>query len=678
MVADPLHENWYWTTRPVSETTFKRGMHHQIFPGHRPEADWSLDELLVFLNELDDQWKISDSSRVYRSAKPDDRDYTRFTIKRLLQPGETDPGAIWVIAPVDSTKHHFEVHVDRAWLTPENGWQTSETEIFHYRYPNNRVRTPAKRELLRTFFYPQPIRRNASKSLKRGDLLGIVEKNDVSAPFAYFVSKMKESEKMSPHRRLYLDHLWSAVVPTREPTPAPLNYHSFEIYGGFLNLILEPRRLGAKHLLEPWSLGTELQPYSIVAGLFIHSHATSILVNRDANAIAGLMMDTTWSVMRQYVTSILVGVSHNTAVPLAFAFGPAETTELYEQFYTGFAQRGVDISTFIIESDQGPALKSFCANHGITQRFCLHHFLRTLKDPLFSVYVGDIVRARAPEELDTLMRRYSGALADLFRARHAEREDLLKRARKLFKKAGLGVTDALEILVQDEARWQQVSMLTRVHEDMPPTTNALESIHGHFNESTPRNNTFWASMCRLGAQMVRSLKGYGVAVRHNFARASRKTRDMLWVLKRSQQERTLQLQFYQPIPGHCPCGQTVHLSSMYGIDIPCAHRLFLGEDRAKMFDAPVLVMEAEIDHLDVTSVVHRVPVPDDGDERREYLMDMAMNNIRRSSHTRKSKKDVMAWVVANYPQEIGTEFALGLPMTVLELILAGVALFAIS
>jgi hypothetical protein len=58
-------------------------------------------------------------------------------------------------------------------------------------------------------------------------------------------------------------------------------------------------------------------------------------------------------------------------------------------------------------------------------------------------------------------------------------------------------------------------------------------------------------------------------------------------------------------------------------------------------------------------------------------MDMAMNNIRRCSHTRKSKKIVMDWVVANYPADIGNDFALGIPMSVLELVLAGVALFAV-
>jgi hypothetical protein len=382
--------------------------------------------------------------------------------------------------------------------------------------------------------------------------------------------------------------------------------------------------------------------------------------------------------MRQYVTSILVAVSQNTAVPLAFAFGPAEALELYEQFYTGFAARGIDLSAFTVESDQGPALIAYCKRHRITQRFCLHHFLRRLKDPDFAVYVGDLVRARTPQELHLLAGRYSDRLRGLMGELEGDvRTDHFRRARKEFKKAGLAVSDTCDISIADLGRWQQVSMLTRVRERLPPTTNCLESIHGHLNESTPRNNTFWASMCRLGAQMARSLEGFSLAVRHNFNHACRKAQDMATMLLKDGPERTAQLAYFQSSIGQCSCGQTVHLSFMYGMDIPCAHRLVRGENRVKIDPLPQLVMAANTDRLNVDFKFNTDPVPPHDNERQGYLMELAMNNIRRSSHTRKSKKIVMEWVVANYPQEIGHEFALGLPMSILELILAGVALFAL-
>jgi hypothetical protein len=252
-------------------------------------------------------------------------------------------------------------------------------------------------------------------------------------------------------------------------------------------LTLAPRRLSAR--LEPWTipgnLASELQTHSIVVGLFIHLRALSVLQNRDQNRIAGLMIDTTWSIMRQSVTSILVALSRNTAIARAFAFGRAETNELYEQFYTGFSSHGVDLARFIIESGKGSALISFCQRHGITQRFCLHPFLRTLKDPIFVVSVGDSVRARTDIELQLPFERHSVQLAGKL---HQER-DLTKREIKQLAKAGLGITAGNQIYIQDEFCWQQVSMLVRIPEEIPPTTNCLEGIHG------------------LGAQMVRYLNG---------------------------------------------------------------------------------------------------------------------------------------------------------------------------
>jgi hypothetical protein len=77
-----------------------------------------------------------------------------------------------------------------------------------------------------------------------------------------------------------------------------------------------------------------------------------------------------------------------------------------------------------------------------------------------------------------------------------------------------------------------------------------------------------------------------------------------------------------------------------------------------------------IGNVAMSYTVRDLQLPDPGDLRREYLTDMAMNNIRRFSKTRKTKAIVLAWVNQNYPEEIGDEFALGIPMKILELILA--------
>jgi hypothetical protein len=131
------------------------------------------------------------------------------------------------LAPVDSTKHELDVVVDKAWFEKE--WLHYKTEILHYRYSDNRVNQTAKPDLHIhwTFFYRVAIRRNASKSLKRGDCLGIVEKNDVSGPLAYFLQKMTSLPGFSRFWRMYLKHRWAAVAPARYPIPPVFTYESF-------------------------------------------------------------------------------------------------------------------------------------------------------------------------------------------------------------------------------------------------------------------------------------------------------------------------------------------------------------------------------------------------------------------------------------------------------------------
>jgi hypothetical protein len=54
----------------------------------------------------------------------------------------------------------------------------------------------------------------------------------------------------------------------------------------------------------------------------------------------------------------------------------------------------------------------------------------------------------------------------------------------------------------------------------------LESMHGHLNEATPRNNTFWGSMLRLKTQMDRSIASFGSRVRRNYNAGVRRSRDV--------------------------------------------------------------------------------------------------------------------------------------------------------
>jgi hypothetical protein len=86
------------------------------------------------------------------------------------------------------------------------------------------------------------------------------------------------------------------------------------------------------------------------------------------------MMDTTWNVMREYVTAFLVCVSHNIAIPLSFAFGPLEDSNLYDFFLDFFREKyRIDPADFVLVSDQGAGLRKFARTDNFTHRFCLRH-----------------------------------------------------------------------------------------------------------------------------------------------------------------------------------------------------------------------------------------------------------------------------------------------------------------
>jgi hypothetical protein len=146
------------------------------------------------------------------------------------------------------------------------------------------------------------------------------------------------------------------------------------------------------------------EQYSILPGCCVSPWARSILTY---HVIDGLMLDTTWRVLRQDVAAIVMAVYGNVGIPLGFAFGVAETIEPYEQHYTALADLfGIQLAQYTVESDRGSALCGLCARHRQTQLFCLRHFLLSRKLKEFSFPVANLVKCRTSEELETLKNVY--------------------------------------------------------------------------------------------------------------------------------------------------------------------------------------------------------------------------------------------------------------------------------
>jgi hypothetical protein len=280
-------------------------------------------------------------------------------------------------------------------------------------------------------------------------------------------------------------------------------------------------------------------------------------------------MDTTFKVIRIYHTAILIAVSHNVGIPLAYAFGPKESIELYDSFYTAFDVFDINIRAYILESDQGSALKSVGTRHP-RHIFCLRHVLKSLQKGCgrFASLVGNLIRARAAIELNLLVEIYTPDFNQVCEHEGPEKDQLLR----CLKKVGLVMHDG-QICCEDEEaiRWRQVSMLARVDTNMPSTSNTIECMNGHLNENTPRNNAFWPSQGRLVAIFTHKIENFTHCVIHNakyeFRKVDRRARFV------PEAQMTCELEFFQTSVDHCLCGETVFTTNMYRVDVHCSHRV---------------------------------------------------------------------------------------------------------
>jgi hypothetical protein len=172
------------------------------------------------------------------------------------------------------------------------------------------------------------------------------------------------------------------------------------------------------------------------------------------------MMDTTWTVLRLYVTALLIAVSRTGAVALAFAFGRIESAELYELFWTLFHEElHIELSEYILESDQGSGRWKFARLRLFTHRFCMGHFLASLKDGICPVYVHYLVETRTEHEFGVLCESYRPILHTAMRSIS---NDGLGRVRTELGKAGLDIVyaegDPLPcITIKNPTCWAQVS-----------------------------------------------------------------------------------------------------------------------------------------------------------------------------------------------------------------------------
>jgi hypothetical protein len=92
-----------------------------------------------------------------------------------------------------------------------------------------------------------------------------------------------------------------------------------------------------------------------------------------------IQLDASFRPARPFVYSVPQGIVRNEAAPLALVVGVSEDTDLYQHFIDDMtacaARLGCQLLKKPVLSDQGSALKSFCALNQILQYFCHRHLI---------------------------------------------------------------------------------------------------------------------------------------------------------------------------------------------------------------------------------------------------------------------------------------------------------------
>jgi hypothetical protein len=216
----------------------------------------------------------------------------------------------------------------------------------------------------------------------------IHNKDEFSNPLRYLISTIgHHGEDFLPENSDLFEAISDAIQSGTCHKAAGPSEAAFRNQPGRLSLNLAtPQPDDQRHKVR-----LEGNEFSVLSGFWASPFAASILAE---NEIDRLIMDMTFRVMRQYHTAVLIAVIRVVGIPLAFSFGPQESIELYDRFSTVFRDEiGIDLTPYILLSDQGAALKSIGRRHPL-HRCGLRHILKTFAKFNYGRPVGNLVRCR--------------------------------------------------------------------------------------------------------------------------------------------------------------------------------------------------------------------------------------------------------------------------------------------
>lgn len=175
-------------------------------------------------------------------------------------------------------------------------------------------------------------------------------------------------------------------------------WNSFEGYL-FLNLVQYNnfnRRLDSRIIN-----GTK---YYILNGTNIAPFASQLVLNTETTC---LLLDPTWKILNNYVSSIPTVIIQNVKQLLGMLFVLTDDANIYNEFFDHFKNvlgYSISDSLTIVESDQGKALKKAANDKDMLHICCLRHLQVSLGRNIDSYQVGNLVKKTSNNEYQDLKR----------------------------------------------------------------------------------------------------------------------------------------------------------------------------------------------------------------------------------------------------------------------------------
>jgi hypothetical protein len=314
--------------------------------------------------------------------------------------------------------------------------------------------------------------------------------------------------------------------------------------------------------------------YGISGIVFIPKEAASAVFSGNLKCIC---LDATFRALQPSKLCFVVGITANTYVPLGISVARSENVRLYQQFYDMFKKIiHYDLSTIPVLSDQGTALKLFCKQMGIQHFFCFTHILRNIGGNAQLLYaIAELLQLENHEDVPIFLSALGEILGGVL-------DDV--SVQKQFKKVGLVCGSGKVEIDTKSAKFSQCVLAERLNFSIPMSTNILECIHSHINETITRSDSIWTSLSRI----IEFIENRYANLEHYI---KTKFSQKLNTIRKSfiTDEETIQFEIskFSSTQYSCACQMTSRVANLYNLDIPCIHRLFLGVNWPTCDDLPL-------------------------------------------------------------------------------------------